>query len=1124
MLKYYNIISQLSDNEKIRLLTDISSLSNKEYRVLGIPEIRIGTIEAFCRGRFPSPIALANTWDTELLGSLSDSVFKRMAENNIGLATVPSPKIKINPYRAALSEDPFLSSSITREFLKGAERIGTSAAMSGISMHADEAEWIDVPADERFVNEFIVKPFCDASLSLGSPSVLSEPDINVKGLETINSKLASRATSGEFAKGAITICRKVSSEKTVAHIASGGLCFEGSALALESALARYKQIRKSIDHGGHTVEELNIETAHHRAISPETIDNAVDKLIDFAFSVKKKPQLFTSSPDEAISLRAIRESAVLLKNNNSILPIKKKKKISIVGDIAVSRFENPADPSASLSRTLSDKGFNVCGIARGYDLTAERSENLIPEALTLADNSDVVLLFLGLGAEREKSTVAMKKISLPANQLELLDRLASQKGKIVAILPPEHTPDIAMPENCSAILLAPLDTEYSARAIAEIVAGEANPSGKLASTLYTNTEKCYSDYKTRRMRDGIRVGPFIGYRYYDTVGDYPLFPFGHGLSYTSFSYSKLSVSKNTVSFTVKNDTKRPGAEIAQVYIGAENSSVLNPRKQLCGFARVELGAGERKTVKIPLKLPEIYDTESRSFITEASNYTVYVGSSVADIRLTQKIRGGKDKIADDGKRLVDYIHSESNIISDNFKLEAKIRKMKRSALNFVAGAIVLAMALALKLYCLFSGEIALFFDLFAAALGVTGLIFFIAEAITISRIQSRERKMIDEESRKLFNDAEEIAEYNAEAMFVKEFDAEESETAIAVDEQEEAADSEYLSYIDKTHTFETAAREFEIFAAERGCKFAPDVVKKVFASIAASRLIVVTGIDNASFKNFMILLSNYFGTHVSIDKTDASYLSSDSLLFKADAQGNKSKTNCLLALEAARNSAHIIHLAGLTNVSCADLPLYFSAYVNYIRNPRGRHHVNAYNENNAEVSYFIPQNLWFVLNLADGETPDKLPDFIAEVASVNRFAFDRCEGSDTHTKIHSFSYYQLDYLSGRVASGVSVNEDDWKKVDRLEEYVKGLTEFDIGNRRWLALEKYACVYIACKGDAGEALDEAVSAKLVPAVVALIENAPQPADKPLEDIMESIFGEEKANACRRMIKLCSKSHA
>ncbi|MBQ8409091.1 MAG: glycoside hydrolase family 3 C-terminal domain-containing protein [Clostridia bacterium] len=1114
MLKYSDIINQLSDSDKIRILCDIESLNDKQYRVMGIPAIHVASAERLRTEEYPSPVALANTWDSALIGQTADLIFKGMTEEGIDLVSIPGPKVKINPYRPALSEDPLLATTMATEYLKSAQRFGLSVGLSDFSVSPDELEWTDGCSDARIIYEYFVKPYLDVADAAPCAALLTATDTDKDHLRRVNAELTS-ALIGSHSE-LVPVCAKLSADQTVHHLGHGGLCFEGSALALESALARYKQLQKGIEHGSSTTEDLTLELMKGRAISPDMLDEATDRLLDFAFSVKRKPAVSELDASDDVALRAQREAVVLLKNNGA-LPMKRGLKVCLLGDLF---SEIGDDLPSDIENQLTSRGFSVVGTSRGYDLSSERSEDLIPPAIALAEQADLTLLFLGLGKHREKRTVKSGKISIPANQQELLDRLGGCKSKVVAILPPECCPDVSIPESCAAILLSPLNTKLSASVLCEILSGETNPSGKLASTVYCHTEALYSEYKTYKIRDGLKTGPFIGYRYYDTAGTLPGFSFGHGLSYTKFSYSQLTVSNGQIRFTVTNSGKVAGAEVAQVYIGKADSAVLRPCKELAGFTRIELKAGEKKTVQIPLSLPKVYDAKAGSFAEEQGSYTVFVGSSVTDVRLTQKITGGNAQIEADGQNLSDYIQSESNIITDNFKLEAKFKAMKKSVFNYISGALAFLLAIVLKMYCAYNDVNERFFDIFAIVLGIAGIVFFVVEAIRRNRIHSEERKHVDELSREEFSDAESIPVYSADQMFVKEFDTATEENKAVVEDRIDGVEPEQLAFVDKDQSFEAAARDFALFASERGCSFAPETVINVFASLASSRLLVVNGMEEKAFKKFMLILSSYFETAVYIDRADATYSGSESVLFKTDANGGRAKTNALSAIESARNIKHAIHFAALDNVTASALPAYFTPYIGYVKNPLGNSHVTVLNENNAETSYYIPRNLWFVLNLAKGETPDSIPDFISEVAVVNRFDFRECQSTAQHTHVRKFSYYQLEHLTEKAVTKTTVSEDDWKKVDKLEEFINKRTPFSIGNKVWLRLEKYAYVYITCGGDTIDALDRAVCAKLMSAVIAAMKGKISGDEKSLDETVEMILGEDRANACKSLIKECS----
>lgn len=1117
MLKYSEIINRMSDGEKIRLLCDITCLSEKRFRVLGIPELDVCEPDELGGQKYPHAEALANTWNTELIGRVASEQIKRASKAGKGFIKIPSPRVKINPYRVALSEDPWLASRISHQYLQAAQDAEVAASLVGYGIYRDELEWLDKAACQRFLYTFIREPYAETVNGLKCAALLTEPDLSANGYCSVNTELASEVSQDKVASGAFAIYTHVSAENTVLHLARGGLFFRGSALALESAHARYKKLVGDIKHGNATTEELNCEITEGKAISTQTIDTAVDKLLDFIYTVKGKPNIAPHEDTDDLARIATEESLVLLKNQDGLLPLKCGHIIGYIGDIAYGQSASHNSLIYEVSELLRSEGYTESGFARGYDATLERNSGLVDDAVLLANSSDIVIVFLGMSDAAAHNAHKTKQLAIPANQQELLDRLAETKAKIIAVLPSGMTLDIGDPQSCHSIIAMPQNTLYSARVLVDAVTGKINPSGRLANSMYCDTDKLYVEYKTRRERDDMKVGNFIGYRYYTTSGLMPLFAFGHGLGYAKITYSSVSVVGDTVRFELKNHSKIAAMEIAQIYIGKTESAVVRPHMELAGFAKVKLEPGEQKTVEIPIRIPNVYSVKQGKAIKESGIYTVYVGASCADIRLTHNFLVHGEELEKDGERMSDYVHSITNIFTDNYKLEAKIKAMKRSVFNIVAGGLALALAIVLKLFC-FANELYYdFFDWFAIALGVTGISFFIAEAIRRSYIRGQEQNTIDALNKEAFNGAEQVPVYSADKMFVKEFDSVEENVEKETAEHIEGVEAEYMQYIDKDISLELAARELEEFAAQRGCKFRADVTKKILASLACSRLVVTEGMDNDEFKRFVHILCEYFEVAMFIDTADASYISAEKILFKTDAQGNKVKTNVHLAIDSARKNAKNIHLAAITDVIGADVPAYFTPFANFAKNPLADHRIVVFNERNVETSYHIPKNIWFILNLAEGETPDKLPAFITDIATVNVFDHDVCSTTEQTSQMHPFSYYQLDYLTERACNRISIDEDTWKKVDRLEEYVNGFVPFHIGNKLWLCIERFAHVFVACGGDELTAFDEAVCAKLIVPVINAMSDKLLENEIDLCDTVESILGEDHAYACKRLSK-------
>jgi hypothetical protein len=358
--------------------------------------------------------------------------------------------------------------------------------------------------------------------------------------------------------------------------------------------------------------------------------------------------------------------------------------------------------------------------------------------------------------------------------------------------------------------------------------------------------------------------------------------------------------------------------------------------------------------------------------------------------------------------------------------------MKKSVFNWIAGCALLLMALVLKMYWTAMESEPRFFAWFELLLCVLGIWVFIAESVHRSELRRRDRELLDRANETLFENAEPLAQYDATRMFVQEFDRTEevlpSKTAV----RSEVSDAEYFANIDKERNFEKVSSEFEAFALERGCKMHSDNVKKLFAGLVSSRLIVLKGLQTHEFRTLMRLLSDYFETALYVDGVNDSYTNSESVLFRTDEQGNKIKTGTMMAIEAATNAPQNIYLAGLSNVGCADLDSWFAPYMNYINHPVGNVSVRVVNEMMMESFHYIPRNLWFVLNLAEGESFGDLPADIAYAAVVDMPSFDACPEAETRMQIEPFGYYQLEYMKDRMSSVCAPAEMLWKKIRKGE--------------------------------------------------------------------------------------------
>ena len=358
----------------------------------------------------------------------------------------------------------------------------------------------------------------------------------------------------------------------------------------------------------------------------------------------------------AVARHVAENSSVLLKNVDGTLPLPAGVNVAVVGDMAkVARFQGSGSSKVNATReeNLLDEltrteGVNVAGYAQGYDRQGARNQGLIDEAVALAGKADVVVAVVGLDERSESEGLDRSTMAIPQVQNDMVDALVATGKPVVIVLIAGSPVELPWYDGVSAILYIGLSGQAGASATANALTGKVNPSGHLAETWpiqYADAPN--SGWYPAIGRDAIyREGPFVGYRYYTTAGVPVRFPFGYGLSYSSFSYADLKVDDNGVEFTVANDSDVPGATVAQLYVRGPQGGVLRPDRELKGFAKVQLDAHESKTVRIEFDRYTFrhFDTESNAWHVESGEWTLMVGANVEDILLTatHEVKGDVD--------------------------------------------------------------------------------------------------------------------------------------------------------------------------------------------------------------------------------------------------------------------------------------------------------------------------------------------------------------------------------------------------------------------------------------------------------------------------------------------------
>ena len=336
---------------------------------------------------------------------------------------------------------------------------------------------------------------------------------------------------------------------------------------------------------------------------------------------------------------------MLLKNEGNLLPLKKGVKAALIGDFAETpRYQGAGSSVVNPTKldcikdAIKNFDMNCIGFARGYNRTGPEVPGLEEEACMLAEKADVVLLCIGLDEISESEGLDRQHMRLPESQIQLLHKLSKVNENIIILFSAGSAVEMPWFPECKAFVHGYLCGQAGASALLKVIMGEVNPSGKLAESYPINCEDapCSSYFPGKERTVEYREGLYVGYRYYETGNIPVLFPFGYGLSYTTFEYSDLSVTSEKAEFTLENTGKMDGAEIAQLYVSAKCNGVYRPIKELKGFQKVFLKSGEKRKVTIRLddKAFRYFNRKTGRFEVEGGEYDILVGASVADIRLS----------------------------------------------------------------------------------------------------------------------------------------------------------------------------------------------------------------------------------------------------------------------------------------------------------------------------------------------------------------------------------------------------------------------------------------------------------------------------------------------------------
>ena len=658
--KIKELLSQLTLEEKAGLCSGKDFWRTKPVERLGIPSVMVSDGPSGLRTQndngvdendsrtsvsFPSGCATASSFDRNLLHHLGEILGEEANNYNVSTVLGPAINIKRSPLCGRnfeyLSEDPYISGELGAAYIKGVQskNVGTSVKHFAANNQETNRFSVSEEVDERTLREIYLPGF-ETCVKKSAPTTIMCSYNAINGeLSSQNKWLLKDLLRDEWGYKGMVVSDWGAVYNRVKGIKAD--------LSLEMPYS-----------GGHTDNDI-VQAVKSSELTMEELDEAVSHVLEMVlnYTEHKQSGVFDMEKDHAESGRIAEESCVLLKNDNALLPVKAPaEKVLFVGCFA----ENPRYGGGGSSKIKCYKMTSALDAAREAGLSVKyvkgynddfitTSQALTDEALAAARNADTVVVFAGLPESFESEGADRTSLDMPQVQNELIEKLAEVNPRVVVVL--HNGSPVAMPwvNKVPAILECYLGGENIGTAQINLLFGKVNPCGKLAETFPLRLEDtpCYMYYPGNGRTCVYAEGIFVGYRWYDSRKMPVLFPFGHGLSYTTFEYSNLKLSKASfkdnegveVSVTVKNTGCLDGKEIVQLYVSDKTGVEIRPEKELKGFEKLSLKAGESKTVTFTLEQRSFayWNTDTKEWYAPSGNYVISVGASSRDIRLTAEV-------------------------------------------------------------------------------------------------------------------------------------------------------------------------------------------------------------------------------------------------------------------------------------------------------------------------------------------------------------------------------------------------------------------------------------------------------------------------------------------------------
>jgi len=652
-MKHKELIDQLTLEEKAALLGGKGEWDSRDIPRLNIPSMimsdgphglrrqagagdHLGLNASLPATCFPTAATMAGSWDKDLGTEVGVALGEEAKAMGVNILLGPGMNIKRSPLCGRnfeyFSEDPYLAGKMAASYVKGIQSQGVYSCIKHFAVNSQEERRMAMNAvvDERTLREIYLTGF-ELAIDEAKPGSIMTSYNQVNGEYANESMhLLKDILRGDWGFDGFVVSDWGGANDHVTAVKAGS-DLEMPAPGLGSA----RELVEAVKNGRLSMEDLDAR-----------VDELLDAVLTTTEAAKGHSEEFDIEGHHALARKAAANCAILLKNEEGILPLKAGTKVAVVGDFAFQpRYQGAGSSMVNSTKVETienlikeEKDLEVTAMCHGYKRNGEADEALLSEAVKAAESADVVLYFFGLDEMSESEGLDRTHMHIPQVQVDVLRAMAKVNPNVVGVISAGSSIEMEWEDSLKAILHGYLTGQAGAGAMLDLLTGRINPSGKLTETYSMVYEDIPSSayYPAKERNSDYREALYVGYRYFDTYKKAVRYPFGFGLSYTTFAYSDLKVAEDGVTFTITNTGSRDGAEVAQLYVGLPGSKILRAAKELKGFTKVFLKAGESKTVTIPFDKYTFryWNVKKNGWAVEGGTYVISVGSSVEDICLT----------------------------------------------------------------------------------------------------------------------------------------------------------------------------------------------------------------------------------------------------------------------------------------------------------------------------------------------------------------------------------------------------------------------------------------------------------------------------------------------------------